>query len=145
MSNKNYTQTFSTDAAPAEVVNKISQVSAWWAKNFQGEATDVGDVFTVRFNNGDTYTIKIAKIIPNKQVAWEVLDSFQGWVKRPTEWVGTKIIWDIDKNGSGSEVRFTHQGLTSELECFDKCTAGWNYLMLESLSQLVNTGKGLPV
>ncbi len=41
------------------------------------------------------YKIRIAEIDPNKRFVWEVIESFQGWVKNTSEWVGTKIVWEI--------------------------------------------------
>lgn len=147
MKEQNYQSSFTTHASPKEVVEKISRVPEWWGKNFEGRAQEVNDVFTVRFGDagGDMYRAKVVEILPEKKVIWEFIDTYQGWVKNPTEWVGTKIIWEIIPQKDGVEVKMTHAGLGPELECFGECTKAWNYLMHESLSQFVNEGKGGPV
>lgn len=144
MSSDSYSQTIKTSASPSVVIDKISQVSEWWGRNFEGKAAKAGDEFTVRFQNGDMYKIKVAQIVPNKKVAWEVTSAHQTWVKDPAEWVGTKIIWEVKKVPEGTEVHFTHEGLVPQLECFSNCVQGWNYLMQPSLTELINTGKGRP-
>ena len=145
MSDGNYTKTIKANIVPGEVIDKIGQVSEWWSKNFEGKSTALNDVFTVRFMNGDMYKIKIGELIADKKIVWDVIDAYQSWVKEPTEWVGTKIVWEVSETKDGSEVHFTHIGLVPELECFDTCTGGWNYLMTESLSELLNKGVGVPV
>ena len=75
---------------------------------------------------------------------WEIIDSYQSWVKNPAEWISTKIVWQISKNKDGSGILFKHVGSVPELECFDKCSLAWDFLMLQSLTKLLNTGKGLP-
>lgn len=47
--------------------------------------------------------MKIAEAVPAKKIAWDVIDTYQAWVKEPTEWIGTKIIWEVKEVNSGSE------------------------------------------
>ncbi|HET9850554.1 MAG TPA: SRPBCC domain-containing protein [Candidatus Saccharimonadales bacterium] len=144
MSSDSYSQIIKTSAVPSVVIDRISQVSEWWGRNFEGEATEVGNEFTVRFQNGDMYKIKVAEIVPNRKVVWNVITAHQTWVKDPAEWVGTKIIWEVKEVPGGTEVHFTHEGLVPQLECFDQCAQGWAYLMNPSFMELLNTGKGRP-
>ncbi|HET9174052.1 MAG TPA: SRPBCC domain-containing protein [Candidatus Saccharimonadales bacterium] len=126
------------------MIDSIAQVSKWWAKDFTGNASNIGDTFTVKFKAGDTFTLKVIEIIPDKKVLWEVLDAYQGWVQDPKEWVGTRIMWNIAPVDDNTEVRFTHEGLVPTLECYGTCQAAWEYLMKQSLAALLNTGTGLP-
>jgi hypothetical protein len=91
------------------------------------------------------YKVKIAEIIPDKKVVWDVIDSYQGWHNDHTEWVGTKIVWEVFPQKDGTEVKMTHVGLVPEFECFDTCSQGWDYLMLKSLSKFLTENAGLPV
>lgn len=141
----NYSTTIRAAIAPDEAIRRISHVQDWWSKNCEGSAEDVGDVFTVRFGNGDRYTIRIAELDPTARVVWEVTDSHQGWVADADEWVGTSIVWTITKDADGVAVAMTHVGLTPALECFDQCTGGWAYLVHQSLEPLLTEGRGLPV
>jgi uncharacterized protein YndB with AHSA1/START domain len=142
---QDYRTEISANVTPQEALDKISSVPEWWGKNFQGKSKRVNDIFTVHFPSGDTYKIRVAEIVPNKRIVWEVIDAFQGWVKNTSEWKGTRIIWEIkeEKNG-GVLIDMTHVGLVP-LECYDRCKMGWDYLMHQSLSKFLTEGKGLPV
>ena len=130
--------------SPQEAFDKISRVQEWWAKNFEGESRKVNDVFTVRFASGDMYKIRIAEIDSNNRIVWQVIDSFQGWVKNTSEWKGTKIVWEINERKDGTSIDMIHIGLVPEIECFNRCKMGWDYLTHESLSKFLTEGKGLP-
>ncbi|HTK07412.1 MAG TPA: SRPBCC domain-containing protein [Ktedonobacteraceae bacterium] len=144
MKEQNYHRSITANISPAEAFEKISRVSEWWSKNFAGTSQKPEDVFTVRFSSGDMYKAKVSEILPDHKIIWEFIDAYQGWVKNPTEWVGTKIIWEIMPQKDSVEVKMTHIGLAPELECFHQCTKGWNYLMLESLLKFLNEGQGHP-
>jgi hypothetical protein len=144
---QDYRTEISANVTPQKAADKISRPQEWWAKNFEGESKRVNDVFTVRFASGDMYKIRIAEMDPSKRIVWQVIDSFQGWVKNATEWKGTQIVWEIkqkEKNG-GVSIDMTHVGLVPEIECFNRCKMGWDYLTHESLSKYLTEGKGLPV
>ncbi len=49
------------------------------------------------------------------------------------------MIFDIAKNGAKTEVRFTHQGLTPEVECFKSCLRDWGWYINVSLRKLITT------
>ena len=51
--------------------------------------------------------------------------------------------FEIEKKDRKTELRFTHEGLTAAKECFDDCSEGWDHY-LQSLQQLIKTGKGNP-
>lgn len=148
MKEQYYQSSFTANVSPREALEKITRVSEWWGTHFEGKSQELNDVFTVRFpggdSGGDMYRAKVAEILPEK-IIWEFIDTYQGWVKNPTEWVGTKILWEVIPQKDGVEVKMTHVGLAPELECFGECTKAWNYLMQESLSQFLNEGKGRPV
>lgn len=145
MEGESYHTTIRADITPEEAVARISQVDRWWSTNHEGRADNVGDVFTVRFGSGDRYTIRIAELEPGERVVWDVTDSFQGWVADPSEWVGTRIAWTIKKEANGVSIDMTHVGLAPNLECFDRCKQGWDYLAQESLFRYLTEGKGRPV
>lgn len=142
---QDYHSSFTTPAAPAEAFKKIEDVSGWWARQFEGSASKPGDVFTVRFDAGDWYTIKIAEVVPGRRIVWDVIGSEQLWHEDHDEWTGTQIIWEVSPEGTGSQVTMTHLGLTPAFECYDNCKLGWDYLVSQSLRKYLNEGAGLPV
>jgi Activator of Hsp90 ATPase homolog 1-like protein len=141
---QDYHNNIASKIAPKEAFNKISEVSKWWSLIFEGSSSKPGDVFAVRFKNGDWYKINVEEMIPERKIAWKVIDSDQTWHEDRDEWTGTQIIWEISPEKDGSIVSMTHQGLVPEFECYDRCKAGWDYLMQKSLTKFLNEGKGLP-
>jgi len=148
MENQDYHTSFTTASSPEETFKKISNVSGWWSKHFEGKSEEPGDASTVRFGpNGekDMYKIQVTEATPGKKIGWKVVDSKQDWVKNSSEWTSTEIIWDISSEKDGARITMTHKGLDPPLECFEECTGGWNYLTSESLLQLLQENVGKPV
>jgi len=61
-----------------------------------------------------------------------------------SEWVGTKIIFEKSKKDDKTQLRFTHEGLVPEYECYQICYDGWTSYIQGSLKNLITTGKGKP-
>jgi hypothetical protein len=91
------------------------------------------------------FKIEVIEAIPEKRIVWNVIDSKQDWVKNPTEWTGTEIIWDLSPEKEGARIAMTHKGLIPEMECYETCVGGWNYLTSESLAELLQENVGKPV
>lgn len=143
METLDYTCSIETAASPAEAFNCINNVRSWWAENFEGSATKLNDVFTVRF--GETYaTFRITEMIPDEKVVWFTEDGYLYFLKNKREWVGTSIIWEINPSAKGSIIKMTHVGLVPEIECFNDCQKGWNFYIQESLYNLLTKAGGKP-
>jgi uncharacterized protein YndB with AHSA1/START domain len=59
------------------------------------------------------------------------------------DWVGTHPVFTITRVDDECELTFHHRGLTSELDCIDVCTSGWNHF-IGSLREYAETGTGHP-
>src|SRR5262249_8933168 len=84
------------------------------------------------------------QLIPNHKVVWLVLDNHLNFVEDQSEWVGTKISFEIAPRGDQTEVRFAHLGLVPQYECFAVCSNAWGSLKHGSLRRLIATGTGNP-
>ena len=114
-------------------------VAAWWTNNTQGESK-VGGVLQFRFSAGDveigSFEMKVLELHPAKRVLWQVVDG-------PTDWIGTKVSFDLKQAGDNAIVLFKHQDWKEPVEFMHHCSTKWAiYLM--SLKSLVETGKGTP-
>jgi hypothetical protein len=141
---KDYSTTIHVNATGKQAFNSINKVTKWWTENLEGKSQNPGDEFTVRFGDVHVSTQKLVEVIPDKRVVWLVTHSRLNFTRDMQEWTGTRIHFDIfDKEGE-TEVRFTHQGLVPDVECFDACSNAWEQYIQHSLKNLIDTGKGHP-
>ena len=89
-------------------------------------------------------TQRITEWVPGKKVVWHVVDSHINFVKDRTEWNGTDIVFDIDRQRGKTELRFTHVGLVPAFECYGDCSGAWGFYINDSLRSLITTGQGQP-
>ena len=57
---------------------------------------------------------------------------------------GYKIGFRYFKRWQQTKVKFTHEGLVPEYECYNVCHDAWTGFIQKSLKNLINTGKGGP-
>jgi hypothetical protein len=139
-----FTASFVVDQSPRAVFDAINNVRGWWGEDVQGTNANLGDEFTFRVQDIHYSRLKVTELIPNERVVWLVLENHLNFVEDQTEWVGTKISFDISRKGDQTEVHFAHLGLDPEFECFGVCSNAWGSLMRSSLPDLISTGKGHP-
>jgi hypothetical protein len=144
MSFQDFTATFSVDRTPKDVFDAINNVRGWWGEDVEGNNNNVGDEFRYRVRDIHYSKLKVIERIPNEKVVWLVVDNHLNFVEDQSEWVGTKITFEIAPKGDQTEVRFSHLGLVPQYECFDVCSNAWGSLMHSSLPSLITTGKGNP-
>ena len=88
--------------------------------------------------------MKLIEVVPNKKVVWLVLDNYFNFTKDQSEWIGTKVSFEITEKDGKTQIRFTHIGLVPEVECFNDCVKGWDQYIKDSLLKLITEGKGAP-
>ena len=143
MEKKDFHITISVNASATEVMEKISQVNLWWAKNFKGSAEKLHDKFSVHF--GKTFVeFQISEFVPDKKVVWKVIDCNLHWIKAKKEWNNTEVVFEISSENDKSLIDFTHIGLVPGIECYEDCEVGWTGHITGSLVNLINEGKGIP-
>jgi len=144
MKNQDYTATIELAASPKDIFNHINDVSKWWCKDFEGSSTKLKDEFIVRFGDVHYSKHKLIEVIPDKKVVWLVTDSKLNWIEKDkTEWTDTKMVFEISTKGDKSVLRFTHEGLVPEQECYAKCEQGWNMIIKEWLFNFIADGKAI--
>ncbi|HYV90539.1 MAG TPA: SRPBCC domain-containing protein [Chitinophagales bacterium] len=141
MNNQDYTATIKVTKYPSAIFKHINDVSKWWTKDFEGQSTKLNDEF---INHGDPHYSKqkLIEIIPDKKIVWLVTDSKLNWIEKDKhEWTGTKMIFELAPEGDNTLLKFTHQGLVPEKECYERCALGWNMVIKERLFNFITDDK----
>jgi hypothetical protein len=144
MKGQDFSLTFSVDQTPGEAFEAIKNVRGWWSEEIEGSTDKPGDEFTYRYKDLHSCRMQLVELVPNQRVAWLVVDNYFSFTEDKSEWKGTKIVFEVFKNGDKTEIRFTHEGLVPEYECFDVCSNAWGSYINGSLRSLITTGKGRP-
>ena len=141
MSEPSFTTSFITDQTPEAAFAAIIDPRAWWSGEFEGGTRKLGDVFSYRYQDFHYSKQVVTELVPNKRVAWQVVEGTLSFVEDKTEWVGTTIMFDIGMKDGRTEVVFTHEGIAPAVECYDTCSDAWTSLIQGSLKQLIRSGK----
>ena len=110
-------------------------VANWWT--VQTEIGDkVGD--TNVFDFGERYhnEMRISDLQSQSRVEWLC-------EKGDREWIGTKLVFEIEERESNCILRFFHKEWREETDFFASCNYQWGYY-LRSLKLYCESGKGTP-
>jgi hypothetical protein len=138
MKKKDFTTTISVDQTPMEVFHAINNVRGWWSGEIEGSTDKLNDEFTYRYKDFHYSRQKLVEVIPEKKIVWLVTEGSINFVKDKNEWTGTKIIFEISPKGAQTLIRFTHEGLVPEHECFDACSNAWTGYIANSLRNFIS-------
>jgi len=144
MKPKDFTTTLLLDQTPQEIFKAINNVRGWWSEEIEGSTNKLNDEWTYHYEDVHRCKLKIVEFIPDKKVVWLVKDNQFNFTKDKSEWVGTKIIFEISPEKNKTKLQFTHLGLVKEYECYEVCQVAWTTYIKGSLRNLITTGKGQP-
>ena len=142
MTSRNFTMSFTVDHSAEEVFKAITNVRGWWTGDIDGDADAPGAEFTYRYADLHYSRQKVTDLVPDRKVVWRVTEAHLAFVEDPGEWAGTDISFEIVPQGAQTEVRFAHEGLRSDFECFQTCSNAWGFFVNGSLRRLITTGEG---
>lgn len=143
---ENYTATVTINTTASQLFNALTQeMPLWWTEMFEGNATEVGSSFTVRFGENVFKTMRVEELVSNVKVVWHVEDSLINIpeLNNQKEWIGTTIVWEMEEKGDDVALKLTHVGLGPEIECYEICSSGWQQF-ISSLKAYLETSVGTP-
>ncbi|WP_413666927.1 SRPBCC domain-containing protein [Mucilaginibacter sp. Mucisp86] len=144
MKDQDLTVTITVDKSPKEAFDAINNVRGWWSEEVKGGTEQLNDEFTYKARDLHRCSMKLIEVIPNQKVVWLVLDNYFSFTEDQTEWKGTKVVFEISEQDGKTKIRFTHQGLVPQHECYEVCSNAWTGYITGSLYKLITTGKGEP-
>jgi hypothetical protein len=144
MEKQNYTATILVDKDPKTAFDAIKNFRGWWSEEIEGKTDQLGEVFVYHYKDIHLCKLKLIEIVPGKKLVYQVLDNQFSFTKDKSEWIGTKLIFDIAKEDGKTQVKFTHEGLVPEYECYKVCYDAWGNYIKSSLYNFITTGKGQP-
>lgn len=141
---RGYSTSYLVEQSPDEVFAAILDVGAWWTGQIEGRADELGAEFDYRHLPQHYSRQRVVEFEPGARVVWQVTDSHLAGISEPSEWTGSRIVFDIVPASGGTELRFTHVGLLPDVECYGACSTAWLHYINGSLHSLITTGAGLP-
>jgi uncharacterized protein YndB with AHSA1/START domain len=141
---KNLSIMMTFEESPKKVFDAVANVRGWWSEDLKGTSNKLNGKFTYQYKDIHKTTQKVTEFVPNKKIVWRVLESNLSFLKQKDEWNETEVIFEITKKDDKTQLRFTHVGLTPDVECYDACFDGWGYYIKKSLKSLIKTGEGKP-
>jgi uncharacterized protein YndB with AHSA1/START domain len=143
-SNSHFTTRFTVPQSPEEVFAAINDPRRWWSEAIEGAADQRGAEWHYRYQDVHRATFRTTELVPGKKVVWHVVDNNFNFVKDTKEWTGNDLVFEIERLGDATEVRFTQVGLVPSYECYDVCSNAWGSYVSSSLRNLITTGQGQP-
>lgn len=144
MNAKDFTTSILVDQDPATAFNAIKNFRAWWSEEIEGNTDQLGETFFYHYKDIHLCKLKLVEMVADKKLVYQVLDNQFNFIDDKSEWVDTKLVFEIEKQGAKTKVRFTHEGLVPNYACYAVCYDAWTGYIERSLCNLITTGKGEP-
>jgi uncharacterized protein YndB with AHSA1/START domain len=132
------------DGSPAKVFAAILDTRGWWNIAIEGPTAQIGDEFGFEVTGLHRTRIRITDVTANERVEWLVVENEFGFTTDQSEWVGDRIVFELQPAHDGTKVTLTQHGLTPRQECYDVCSNAWNFFVGDSLRMLAEYGQGKP-
>ena len=121
MNTPSYTSTFKVTQSPEQVYKAISHFKDWWSQSIIGNSDTVGQTFFYHYKDVHLCKVKLIEAIHNEKLVYLVTENEFNFVKDKTEWVNTKLVFDISTKNDSTQLVFTHEGLVPSYECYKVC------------------------
>lgn len=144
MNSEDYTTHFTVDASVAAAFRAITDFRSWWSLQIEGPTDELNETFFYHYQDVHLCRLKLIEKITDKKLVYQVVDNQFNFTRDPREWIDTKLIFDISSENGKTTVKFTHEGLVPEYECFKVCQDAWTSYIQGSLKSLITTGEGKP-
>lgn len=142
---ESFNTTVTVDRTPDEVFAAINKPQIWWNELIEGDSEAIGGEFGFDMPGLHRTRLRVTDANPGHRVVWHVLENHFGFVDDQDEWLGTDVVFDIEREDSGTTVSLTHVGLMPEFECYEVCSTAWTHHLDAGLRALLSTGDPEPM
>ena len=144
MANKSYSSTILVNTSAPDAFTAIQNFRGWWSQEIEGNTNKLGETFFYHYKDVHLCKIRLVEREENKKLVYQVLDNEFNFIKDKTEWLNTRLIFELQPLGDKTEITFTHEGLVPEYECYAVCQDAWTSYIQGSLKEFIETGTGKP-
>lgn len=141
---KSFTSEIIVDQNPAIAFNAIKNFRGWWSEEIEGNTDQLNQEFFYHYKDIHLCKMKLSEMIPEKKVVYLVTENEFNFVEDKTEWVDTKLIFNLSQENGMTKIQFTHEGLVPTYTCYKVCEDAWTGYIQNSLYNYITTGKGSP-
>ena len=121
-----------------DAVATTEGLSEWWTRDGVRGRSSEGSELKFFFGQPEPSAVmEVARLDPEGIVNWNCVEGAD-------EWVGTRISFNLTREGDETVVMFGHADWREPSEFMAHCSARWAYFLL-SLKSLMETGRGTPL
>ncbi len=139
----NYRFSCQTPLSASRASEIALNLGLWWGEA-EGRLQEVGDRLVMGFpGHKTTWSFELQKLEPGKSIelycyqAHHLHDDLPETIRE--EWKDTRLVFHFKPQGESCIVDFEHQGLDSQLDCFEVCVQGWQHYLEGSLRKFLQT------
>lgn len=128
-----YTVRITVPATPEEAYRAVLDTRSWWDGEITGPTDVLGEAFTYRYEDVHRSTHLVTELVTAERVVWHTTDADLPFADDPREWIGTDVVFEFAQVDGGTELTFTHVGLTPNLDCYADCSRAWGHFVTAAL------------
>jgi hypothetical protein len=104
----------------------------------------LNETFFYHYKGIHVCKIKLTEQVPETELVYPIVKGEFNFTRDKEEWTNTRLVFDISNEEGKAKIKFTHEGLVPQHECYDICHEAWTNYIKKSLYELIATGKGDP-
>lgn len=144
MNTQDFTSSITVNTSYTKAFEAIKNFRGWWSEEIEGNTDELNETFFYHYKDVHLCKIKLIEAMPDTKLVYLVIENEFNFTKDKTEWIDTKLIFDLNTEGRQTQIKFTHEGLVPTYECYEVCNDAWTSYIQGSLKNYIETGKGKP-
>ena len=144
MNQKNYQKSVFVNSKKQLIFKALTEeVDKWWSE-IENSSKSKDDIFKISFGKESYWRFRLTEIKKYKKIVWKCIESHQDHNLKgiDKEWLNSEITWTISDKGNNTKIDFLHKGLVTDGICYNVCSTAWDFYILDSLKNYLETGIG---